>query len=165
VNLEVSDTDSRLSNPFSSGGGGVAFEHLVGASYLVSLLAQDVPRGLDRGITDSVAFQRRWAGAVLDDIVVTSRTSDGQERRLALAVKHDLTFSSAESNTLFYQVVSDCWQTFTGAAGWPFDPDRDRIGIVIGEYRTELDRHLQRVLDWARTADSAVEFSKIRIEG
>ena len=73
----------RPASPFSTGGGGVTFEHLVGASYLVSLLAMDVPRGLDRGITYRVAFQQRWSGAVLDDIIVTSRTSDGQEHHLA----------------------------------------------------------------------------------
>lgn len=162
---EVSGTDSRLSNPFSTGGGGVTFEHLVGASYLVSLLAEDVPRGLDRGIIRSVAFQQRWSGAVLDDVVVSSRTADGQDRRLALAVKHDLTFSDAESNAVFRQVVSDCWRTFTGATEWPFDPTRDRIGIGVGEYSAAVDKHLQEVLDWARHADSAAEFSrKIEIE-
>jgi len=157
--------DPGPSNPFSTGGGGVTFEHLVGASYLVSLLAMDIPRGLDRGITHRVAFQQRWSGAILDDIVVTSRTPDGQERHLALQVKHDLTFSDAESNALFRQVVSHCWQTFTGAMGWPFDPAKDRIGIAVGEYSATVDRHLQRVLDWARTSESAIEFGRIEIEG
>ena len=165
MNSEVSNTDPRLSNPFSTSVGGVTFEHLVGASYLVSLLAMDVPRGLDRGIIYKVRFQQRWSGAVLDDIVVTSHTSDEQERHLALQVKHDLIFSDAESNTLFRQVVSDCWQTFTSAMGWPFDSTKDRIGIAVGEYSAALDQHLQRVLDWARTSESATEFKKIEIKG
>lgn len=87
VSPDVSCSDSTVSNPFSTGAGGVTFERLVGESYLVSLLAEDVPRGLDRGISETIAFRQRWAGAVLDDVVITSRTSDGQQRRLALEVK------------------------------------------------------------------------------
>ena len=41
---------SNLVNPFSTSGGGITFEQAVGTSYLVSLLAGDIPRGLDWGI-------------------------------------------------------------------------------------------------------------------
>jgi hypothetical protein len=159
------DSDGSLASPFSTGGGGVTFEHLVGASYLVSLLAEDVPRGLNRGIAEAVAFQQRRSGAVLDDILVTSRTADGDQVRLALAVKHSLTFSDAPSNTVFREVVSDCWDTFAGAHNWPFDPAVDRIGIGVGEYSATADKHFQRVLDWARSSDSPEVFARIHIEG
>ena len=57
--------DIGLSNPFSTGGGGTTFEQLVGASYLVSLLEKDIPRGLDWGIIKDVKFQHRWQGICL----------------------------------------------------------------------------------------------------
>ncbi|MGB7000594.1 MAG: hypothetical protein WBE22_01020 [Halobacteriota archaeon] len=69
--MSVNSIDGGLSNPFSTGGGGVTFEQLVGASYLVSLLAGDIPRGLDWGVTKEVSFQHRWSGCLLDDIVIT----------------------------------------------------------------------------------------------
>jgi hypothetical protein len=53
------DKGPRIVNPYSTANGGVTFEQLVGASYLVSLLADHMPRGLDRGITREVRFQRR----------------------------------------------------------------------------------------------------------
>jgi hypothetical protein len=157
--------DPEVANPFSTGGGGGAFEHLIGVSYLVTLLAGDIPRGLDWGTCTRVGFQQRWEGGVLDDIVVTS--SNGQkERRLALQIKHDLTFSDAPSNKKFARVVDDCWKAFTGAYGWQFNPETDRIGIGIGVYQTDVDRHLRPVLEQARTSrDSEEFFRKISTPG
>ena len=157
--------DPEVANPFSTGGGGDAFEHLIGVSYLVTLLAGDIPRGLDWGTCTRVGFQQRWEGGVLDDIVVTS--SNGQkERRLALQIKHDLTFSDAPSNKKFARVVDDCWKAFTGAYGWQFNPETDRIGIGIGVYQTDVDRHLRPVLEQARTSrDSEEFFRKISTPG
>jgi len=36
--MSNNEANTALSNPFSTGGGGVTFEQLVGTSYLVSLL-------------------------------------------------------------------------------------------------------------------------------
>lgn len=152
---------SELSSPFSTGGGGVTFEQLVGASYLVSLLAEDIPRGLDWGITKEVKFQQRYSGCLLDDIVVTS-TDGNKDRKLALQIKHTITFSDAKSNTEFKKVIKDCWDTFNntfnGEVEWKFNPETDRIGIGIGVYQTIIDNHLRIILEWARTSISADEF-------
>src|SRR5260221_1551678 len=104
--------DNQRSNPFSTGGGGVTFKQQVGAYYLVSLLASDIPRGLNNGICHSVAFQRRWDGALLDDIVITSRSANGTERHLMLQAKHEITVSAARTNDLFRQVIRDSWTAF-----------------------------------------------------
>ncbi|TEU12884.1 MAG: ATP-binding protein, partial [Anaerolineales bacterium] len=154
-------TVSQLSNPFSTGGGGDQFEKSVGSFYLVALLAEDIPRGLNQGITKHVKFQQRYAGAIIDDIVVVSESANGQEFKLALQVKHGLTFTKA--NKLFRRVTSDCWQMFTNSAGWNFGPDMDRLGIAFGAQPPTRIEHLQRALDWARTASSADDyFTKLR---
>lgn len=155
-------TGSGVPNPFSTGGGGVTFEKLVGASYLVSLLAGDIPRGLDWGITKEVRFQQRWSGALIDDIVVTS-TDKEHERRLALQVKHNLTFSDAPSNATFARVIEDCWGTFTNSSGWKFDSDIDRIGVGIGIFKSKIDNHFKPLLEIARTSENEDEFIK-RVE-
>ncbi|MCX6842164.1 MAG: ATP-binding protein [candidate division WOR-3 bacterium] len=132
----------------------MTFEHLVGASYLVSLLAADAPRGLDSGVTTRVQFQHRWSGNVLDDVVVTSSDA-GRTSRLAIQVKHDLAFT--ESDGTFKQVVRDCWDTFTGASGWDFHRGSDRLGIAVGTFHAKLE-HLRILTDWARACLSAAEF-------
>lgn len=150
-------TGSGVPNPFSTGGGGVTFEQLVGASYLVSLLAGDIPRGLDWGITKEVKFQQRWSGALIDDVVVTSMGKN-HERRLALQIKHDLTFSDAPSNTTFARVIEDCWKIFTNSSGWKFDSDIDRIGVGIGIYNSKIASHFKPLLEIARTSKDEDEF-------
>ncbi len=153
--MMTSSSDTSLSNPFSTGAGGSTFEQLVGASYLVSLLAGHIPRGLEWGVTRQVQFQQRWAGCLIDDVVVVS--SDGaQERRLAIQLKHDLGFT--RSDEMFARVIKDCWDVFTGSRGWQFDPQVDRIGIGLGVYQTKLDAHFRPLLEWARTAQNASEF-------
>jgi len=145
-------SDSGLSNPFSTGAGGATFEQLVGASYLVSLLAGHIPRGLDWGTTREVRFQQRWSGCIIDDIVVVS-SDETRDRRLALQLKHNLSFT--RSNDMFVRVIADCWLVFTGAMGWPFNPDIDRIGIEIGVFSPKLDAHFRPLLEWARTEQTA----------
>src|SRR5437667_12828798 len=138
----------QLSNPFSTGAGGTTFEQLVGTYYLVALLAEDIPRGLNQGITTSVRFQQRYTGTLLDDIRVVSETADQQRFKLDLQVKHDLVIGD---NTLFRRVLSDAWGTFTGAQGGQFVQGVDRLGFVLGEYDKEVDQHLQPILDWSCT--------------
>ena len=109
MKMSNSPANTGLSNPYSTGGGGVTFEQLVGASYLVSLLVGEIPRGVDWGTIKEVRFQDRWHGCLLDDIVVTS-TDGSTERKLALQIKEYLTFS--ESDPTFTRVMDDCWKTF-----------------------------------------------------
>ena len=155
--MTCSSIKSTLATPFITGEGGATFEQLVGTSYLVSILAADIPRGLDWGITKEVMLQHRWSGCLLDDIVVTS--FDGNTtRKLALQVKHTLTFSNASSNTRFARVIKDCWDTFNGLLGWQFNQDADRVGIGLGVYPTNIDKHFRPLLELARTSKDAADF-------
>ncbi len=147
--------NKEISNPFSTGSGGATFEQLVGAAYLVTLMAGHMPRGLDWGVTKEVLFQQRWSGCLIDDLIIVA-TDGNTERRLALQLKHDLRF--ATSDQAFVQVIGDCWSVFVGNSGWHFNPDIDRIGIGLGLFRTELDAHFRPLLEWARNSRNAVEF-------
>ena len=155
--MSVGLTDKGLSNPYSTSVSGVTFEQLVGTSYLVSLLVGEIPRGVDWGTIKEVRFQDRWHGCLLDDIVVTSTDGD-TERKLALQVKHHLTFSDSNSNKDFTRVMDDCWKTFNSSLGWEFNQETDRLGIGIGVYPTKVDKHLQPLLKLARTSKDPSEF-------
>ncbi len=148
---------NEKANPFSTSGSGTTFEQLVGAYYLVSLLAQEIPRGLDRGICTEVRFQQRFSGCLLDDIVVTAKDVSG-ERKLALQVKHNLVFSDSSTNEDFARVISDCWKTFCSTMGWKFNQETDRLAIGLGIHQTNVDRHFKSMLEWARASKDSVEF-------
>ncbi len=146
------------SNPFSTSGGGINFEQLVGTTYLVSLLTQEIPRGIDSGICKEVRFQQRWAGCLLDDIVVIA--NDGTiERKLAIQVKHDLFFSDAPTNDTFAEAINASWKTFIGTF-WKFNQDTDRLCIALGISQPKIDKHFRPILEWARTSRDSDEFIK-----
>ncbi len=75
-----------LASPFSTGGGGEGFEKLAGACTLAALLAREEVPGLDLPVT-KVRFQQRYAGHLLDDIVIDG-TSRGVRRTLEIQARH-----------------------------------------------------------------------------
>ncbi len=144
-----------MSNPFSSGGGGTTFEMAVAACYLVSLLREEIPRGLSGGITSRIRFQARQLGVPLDDLLITSY--DGQiQRHVALQIKHKLTFSAHDQT--FQAVISAAWATYTSREGWQFSVGRDRLGLALGVITGPIREHLLPLLEWARSYLSAREF-------
>jgi|GEM_PF-6781188 len=155
--MKDSDRDTALSNPFSTGNGGVKFENLVGSTYLVALLTKSIPRGLDFGMTTEVSFQQRWRGATVDDIIVTSE-DQGTVRKLFLQIKYNLVFSEASTNHEFESVIIDAWKTYNNSFGTVFNKDTDSIGIGIGIYNTGVDKHLQQILKWAKSAKDSDEY-------
>jgi energy-coupling factor transporter ATP-binding protein EcfA2 len=145
----------QVANPFSTGGGGPAFEFSVGATYLVSLLAEDVPRGLNAGTAKEIRFQAHQQGVPLDDILVTS--DDGElERRLALQVRHRVVFSAQDAK--FRELISAAWSTYSGSEGWTFDAEHDRLGIAIGTITGAISEHAMTLVRWARACLTAQEF-------
>ncbi len=140
-------------SPFSTGGGGARFELLVGVSYLIKLLRQEVPRGMPDGIVQELHLQQRNRGNPVDDIVVDCRTYDGH-KQLFLQVKHSITFSQ---NQDFAKVVGEAWRQLSGPN---FKLDRDAIGLAIGEASNNMTvrRHVADILNWAKTSSNAKAF-------
>ena len=144
------------SNPFSTGGGGYQFEYLVGAYYLSTLLTQGTPRGIKNAITKEVGFQRQWEGALIDDIIVKGILDD-EERKLALQVKHDLTFGE---NNKFETVIEDCWKTFNNDLEYNFNKEKDKVGVGVHSYAKKVDTQLIPLLGLAKKSASASEFNE-----
>jgi WD40 repeat protein len=152
-----------VANPFSSGGGGTSFEQRVAATYLVALLGEEIPRGLDAGRAAEVRFQALQLGVPLDDLLVTSRQG-AESWCLALQVKHKVVF--AASNPVFQEVMAAAWETWTGARGWRFRRGRDRLGLAIGALTPAIGDHVLPLLEWARGSLSAGEFiAKVETPG
>jgi len=147
--------NSRISNPFSTGAGGSTFEQLVGASYLISLLSFEIPRGVD-GLIETVRFQQRYKGHLVDDIVVETKVGN-IVRKLSVQVKHSLTFSD---NSLFRDVLKDCWHFFKSDK-FSSNNDKIAIGVEMGSYPRSVAKDLQQLLQWARTQNCAEDFIQI----
>lgn len=140
----------KVPPPFCTGGGGYDFEELVATTYLVAMLANEVPRGCERGVIKSVSFQQRYKGANIDDIIIES-PSQATKESLFLQVKHTLTFSD---NPTFNKIIKESWNDF--------NKKNVSLGIVLSSrsYHKTVAMHLQELLIWARTSSDSSDFIK-----
>lgn len=145
------------SNPFSTGGGGTNFEQKVGSIYLVSLLARQVPYGLN-GITKEVKFQQIHTEH-LDDLVVVVE-QDTKESKLSLQLKHNVNFTKSDTN--FIEIIADCWKTFKNESAFSFDPEIDRFGMGVGVYKPIIGKDILPIRNIARSSKNGKDFSEKR---
>ncbi len=145
------------SSPTSSGPTGQRFEALVGAYYLLSMLARAEPRGLPGTSIERVEFQRASEGHPLDDVIVHAH--DGQAAAvLEIQVKLGITF--APQDTVFKAVVD---QIAEASQKPEFDTSRYNLAIATSRSSKKIGGPYQDVLTWARQIGDAATFAT-RIE-
>ena len=86
---------AKLSNSFSTGGGGGSFERRIQAVFLLALLVDGVSPILNAPI-ERIAFQARQLGHAVDDMVVFSASG----AKLLCQMKHSL---SVTEKTLHFK--------------------------------------------------------------
>ena len=152
---------NNVGSPFSTGGGGYRFESRVGACYLLSLLCGSITRGID-GVTKNVKFQQKFAGNLLDDIVVV--TNNGElEKTLSLQVRRRIHVT--ENNAEFKQLIGECWNMFNGENEIQINIKHDRLGIIVSSLTQNVKDHLLPVLETAKNTHDESIFLKNIFQG
>jgi hypothetical protein len=145
----------QISNPFSTGGGGVNFEVQVQASFVALMLAEGFAPCLPCLPIRKIKLQGRYAGYDTDDLIVFAANDDGSEQRKLLGqIKHSITIS--ENNAVFREVIRAAWSDFTNAS--IFTKDKDAIALITGPLSSTDIADVRMLLEWARTSASAQEF-------
>ena len=143
----------QISNPFSTGGGGVNFEIQVQASFVALMLAEGFAPCLPCQPIQKIKLQGRFAGFDTDDLIVY--TGDGPEARKLLGqVKHNLTIT--ENNSVFEGVIRSAWSDFNNPK--VFTKGRDVIALITGPLSATDIEDVRTLLEWVRYAESAQEF-------
>jgi hypothetical protein len=91
--------EKQTASPYSTGGGGVTFEHRLGALLLTRLLTGGPVTALDELAPERVALQQApdW---IVDDAVVTARSGGGTTAiRLAIAARRRPRFIASDTTT------------------------------------------------------------------
>ena len=140
---------SALSNPFSTGGGGVDFEHRVQATFLLALLVEGFSPLLKVPIT-SVLFQAKRSGYDTDDIVLFS-SSDTYSVKIICQIKHRVTIT--EKNEIFKDVIASAWSDFNKST---FNKQADKIVLISGAVANA--NSLRFIYDQANGASNANDF-------
>lgn len=137
-----------------TGGTGFTFEDTVAAYYLGLLLLEGRGAGQSGRVT-SVAVQRAGHGEPLDDVIVDF-DEDGQNRRLSIQAKREVTISAAASNSDFRAIVAASLAT----RARPIFTEFDAYGFAVEHVTVDRLRSLQRLIDWAKASPTDKEFNE-----
>jgi hypothetical protein len=149
-----------LASPFSTGGGGEGFEKLAGACALAALLAREEVPGLDLPVT-KVRFQQRYAGHLLDDIVIDG-ASRGVRRTLEIQARHRPRLTASDPK--FVELVAVFLRAMRDNRAAMLNDTR-RLGLLL-ELGTPGSESLHRLarLAWANS-DPAAFYQAIAAQG
>ena len=117
---------SKISNAFSTGGGGVNFEQNIQALFLLSLLIEGFCPIINEP-TKKICFQAKHLGFDVDDLVIFTYRQDG-EGKILCQIKHRITAS--ERDKTFQEVIAAAWRDFNKDF---FDRKMDRIILAVAQ--------------------------------
>ncbi|MBY3359310.1 hypothetical protein HFN97_15875 [Rhizobium laguerreae] len=155
-NKKVSKTPKvkKLSNPFSTGGGGVNFENRVQASFAVLMLAGGVSPCTRAWPIKAIHLQAKHLGVETDDVVVEAHEPNaGRKSRLLAQIKHDVAFTIG--NSTFSEVITAAWKDFSKNLSHGYDA----LALITGPL-SGADLELRTLLEWARTSPTSGDFFK-----
>ena len=137
----------KLSNPFSTGGGGVHFEAHVQASFVALMLTGGNAPCLPCWPIAEIKLQGKIDGFDTDDLVVVVENVNSKERRKLLGqVKHSIAIT--QGSTLFGEVMQAAWNDFNNPK--VFTPDKDIIALITGPL-SQTDAEVAWILNHARS--------------
>lgn len=145
----------KLSNPFSTGGGGVHFEAHVQASFVALMLTGGHAPCLPCWPIAEIKLQGKIDGFDTDDLVVVVENVNSKERRKLLGqVKH--TIEITHRSTLFGEVIQAAWNDFNNSN--MFTRDKDIIALITGPISATDAHNVQWLLNQARHTKNVDEF-------
>ncbi len=147
--------EKKLSNPFSTGGGGAHFEAHVQASFVILMLTGGYAPCLPCWPIAEIKLQGKIDGFDTDDIIVVVENPENKERRKLLGqIKHSIAFT--KSNALLREVIQAAWNDFNNPK--VFTKEKDAIALITGPL-SAIDGHtIQWLLNQARHTNSVDEF-------
>jgi hypothetical protein len=145
----------NLSNPYSTGGGGVHFEAAVQACFVTLMLTGGFAPCLVPWPVVEIKLQGKVEGFETDDLIVYVEDPVSQERRRLLGqVKHSVGLTA--KNAVFGEVLAAAWADFNNSA--LFTQGRDAIALITGPLSTTDQLNIRFLLDQARATKDSAEF-------
>lgn len=147
---------SRLSNPFSTGGGGLHFEAQVQASFVALMLSGGFAPSLPPGWPIfEIKLQGKIDGYDTDDLIVYVENKDsGEQRKLIGQVKY--TISITKGDAVFGEVIQSAWNDFNDPV--TFSKNKDLIALITGPLNGVDAKNVPWLLNQARHTKNSDEF-------
>jgi hypothetical protein len=145
----------NLSNPFSTGGGGVHFEARVQASFVALMLTGGYAPCLPCWPIKEIKLQGKIDGFDTDDLVIVVENVNSKEQRKLLGqIKHSIAIT--QGSALFGAVMQAAWNDFNNPK--VFTKDKDIIALITGPLSATDAHNVQWLLNQARHTKNVDEF-------
>lgn len=145
----------KLSNAFSTGGGGAHFEAHVQSSYVALMLTGGYAPCLPCWPISEIKLQGKIDGFDTDDLIVFAKNPDSKEQRKLLGqVKHSI--SITQGSSVFGEVIQAAWSDFNNAK--VFTKGKDVIALITGPLTATDAHNVQWLLNQARHTKDVDEF-------
>ncbi|VVQ14208.1 hypothetical protein PS925_03877 [Pseudomonas fluorescens] len=145
----------KLSNPRSTGGGGVHFEAHVQASFVALMLTGGHAPSLPCWPVVEIKLQGKIDGYDTDDLIVIVENANNSERRKLLGqIKQSIDIT--HRSTLFGEVIQAAWNDFTNPK--IFTRTKDIIVLITGPLSATDAHNVQWLLNQARHTQNVDEF-------
>ena len=145
----------NLSNPFSTGGGGVNFEVRVQASFVTLMLTGGYAPCFPCWPIAEIKFQGKVDGFDTDDLIVFVKDDNTNERRKFLGqIKRSIKVT--KSSTVFGEVIQAAWNDFNNPN--LFVKGKDIIALITGPLNATDADNVQWLLNQARHTKNFDEF-------
>lgn len=153
----MTDFASQLSNPFSTGGGGVIFETHVQASFVALMLTGGFAPCVSCLPIVKIKLQGKKDGYDTDDFILFAESVDGKQKQKVLGqIKHSIGIT--QGNTIFRDVIRAAWNDFNNPG--LFTKEKDVFALITGPLSaTDIDA-VRPLLEWARHSENAEDFFK-----
>ncbi|MCL5021402.1 MAG: hypothetical protein M1339_07070 [Bacteroidetes bacterium] len=152
----MTEQQKKLSNPFSTAGGGVIFETRVQAAFVVLLLSNGpTPCLKTPWPIKKIKLQGKYAGYDTDDCIVFTQEPNGiKEAKVLVQIKHSI--SITESDEVFGDVIHAAWNDFQNEK--LFVKGRDAIALITGPLSGIDINHTRILPEWARHSENPSDF-------
>ena len=145
----------KLSNAFSTGGGGAHFEVHVQSSYVALMLTGGYAPCLPCWPISEIKLQGKIDGFDTDDLIVFAKNPDSKKQRKLLGqVKHSI--SITQGSSVFGEVIQSAWSDFNNAK--VFTKGKDVIALITGPLTATDAHNVQWLLNQARHTKDVDEF-------
>ena len=145
----------KLSNPFSTGGGGAHFEAHIQACFVALMLTNGHVPSMPCWPIKEIVLQAKRLGFETDDLVISIENTENKESRKLLGqVKHSIAITEGDST--FGEVIQAAWKDFNNSS--IFDKRKDIIALITSHISAVDHKNIQFILRQAKYAKDSSEF-------
>lgn len=150
MNNNSTEHRAEISNPFSTGGGGVNYEVNVQTYFVASMILGWKIMNLKADKVEKIKLQGRYEGYDTDDCIIFGDNGN----KMLCQIKHAISINN--SDEVFNDVIKAAWNDFNNNN--LFNKNNDCINIIVSGLSKVDIESLKTIKAWANSCENEDEF-------